>query len=182
MQKLIFAILFSFSFTAQAIEVAGYFINEKSKSFLVTTHGKMPIHAVTAESKQVLNRLISTDFIYGSGEIINNEVFLTNIDIVGLRNLLGLWTSSRHLIDLEFLNFTHVAFHNQDIQTSRNQKPKLLNYVVTPGADSNTWRVLFADENSVRLASLSLDLMHAYLEFFDEKTGEVVDRIILKRK
>jgi hypothetical protein len=171
-----------FCVSAFAAEISGMYFRENGMSYILSPDKRVRflVVTVTDESTQAVSQLSSSDLIYGTGEYHGKTFFLNSVDVVGLHRLLGTWNSLH--TQLEFLNFNFVNVKKLLQQVPQLPLKQTLHYVVTPGPEKSSWRVFFSDEESVTLASLVLKGRHAIFEFFDENTGEVIDRITLKKQ
>jgi hypothetical protein len=165
-----------------AEEISGIYFREKGLNFLFhpKKNKRFLLITSTEESTQAVSQLQSADLVYGTGEIAGDTFFMNSVDVVGLRQLLGKWISLH--TQLDFLNFNSVTVRQHVKLAPQQPILKTLQYVVTPGPEKFEWRVFFSDDKSVTLASLALSGRIAQFDFYDENTGEVINRIVLKKQ
>jgi hypothetical protein len=140
---------------------------------------KLRVIATSLESQKALALLKKDDYIVGYGSLRGpSELGLDTVEYVGLRKLLGFWIEPGQTI-FNFENFKQVSVVNLNQNLERLLK-KNYDYIVAPG-DENSWKIFLSDENSVRLARLILARDVMSLELYDSDTGEVVQKMTLRR-
>ena len=177
---LTFLVLSLTSLMSQALPLYGFLSIENGQPYFIEsrTSARMLIRPTKVDVIESLKKLSNYDSFQGQGEVNNNgELMLDSIDFVGLRSLIGLWSAEQRSI-FEFQDFQKVLVYNPvfSVMTPRTQ----LQYSVAPSA-GNEWRIFFTNENSVVLASLSLQEQRALLRFYNMDTGEVLKHLELTK-
>ena len=161
-----------------ADNLSGLINIENNKFFLLSENStKLEVKPLNQTTSLNLQRLNTGDFLMGTGEILNGNIVLQSIDFVGLKKLLGLWSSPTSWLNFESFSSVTVLFPNDIRPTS---KSVTLQYSISP-ANQNTWRIFFSDEKSVALAILKLKEGTAEIQFLNSNTGEPSKLIELEK-
>ncbi len=163
------AATFLFGAIAQGDDFSGTISRSAQNVFLHCNSGctnKVEVRALTADSQKTLDRLQNSDFLEGTGGLINGSIVLDSVDFVGLANLLGTWRSGRYWV--EFHSFTKATVYLANEVWF--DKPASLQYSIVPG-DKGNWRVLFSTSVAVNSANLILNGNTMKLQMFDQVTG-----------
>lgn len=176
-----FSLLTTAVFADSTQKFSGFLVRQGNISILHEERSgrKMKVVATTLESQKALALLKKDDYIVGYGSVMSpSEIGLETIDYVGLRQLLGFWIEPGQSI-FNFESFKHVSVVNLSSNLERLLK-KNYDYVIAPG-DENSWKIFLSDENSVKLARLILAKDVMSLELYDSDTGEVIQKLLLRR-
>jgi hypothetical protein len=114
------------------------------------------------------------DLISGMGEKKSNgSIYLRTVEYVGLRELLGFWSSENQYFEFR-------DFKNLNLYKSVGKKVKSLHYSTAPGM-GDSWKVFITDENTIILSTLRIDNDEALLTFYNTDTGKVTGEVKLKK-
>jgi hypothetical protein len=163
------ALTYLFGISAQADDFSGTIFRNNQSVFLDCNSGcsnKVELRAMTADSQKTLDRLQNSDFLEGTGGLINGAIVLDSVDFVGLANLVGIWKSGGYWV--EFVNFNKANMYLDS--ELWDGKPTPMQYSIIPG-DKGNWKVLFSNDKTVNPANLILNNNTLLLEIFDQNTG-----------
>lgn len=171
---------------SQAAIIRGHLkADEKNETLhLVTAQSQTPLRIVSRGSgiHQALKSLRDGDFITARGQHFQKEgaVIIDAIESVGLRELLGIWTTAQWQI-FEFRDFNRLNLY-MDLQ----KWPGLLNinesramdYFLAP-ASGNRYSIFMSDDQSVLVGTLEVTTDRIDLTLFDSRTGRPSENISL---
>lgn len=167
--------LFSFARTPVSgtlrIENAQYFlVTENNKKFVITQDS-------TQSALSSLLRLSQGDYIYGQGTFTSAKASLrlTSVDYVGLKKLLGSWSSPTGIF--YFKTFTDAAFY-----TYAKNRPVTANirYSTAPSQD-NSWVVFLSEKETTLLSTIVFEGSEIQMNIYQPDTGEIEQTLRLKR-
>ncbi len=148
---------------------SGVISKENKNIYLVSTTNKfapLELKTLTAEAQKTLLRLVSGDFLEGSGDVVNNALVLDTIDFVALAALIGTWRNGLDWID--FKDFS-TALVSLSAQVKDSNKALSMKYSIVPGGN-NSWKILFSAEDNVIAASLTINGNVAQFNFYDQES------------
>lgn len=160
--------------------VSGFLATQDSQFFLRTDENEIFLIETTSSPSvlSLLVRLSPGDYLLGQGEIQpgTQSLRMTSVDYVGLKKLLGSWTSQRGTF--HFKNFTDATF-----QTVRRNKPVRadLRYSTAP-TQNNSWVVFFSEKETTLLSTIFFDGPEIDMNIYQPETGELVQTLRLKRR
>lgn len=175
------------SFSAHAENISGYVtVGENGYSFInSSTQKSYELKPANQSTSEDLKKLSNFDSLTGKASIlrINSKdvMLLESVDFVGLRRLLGLWKSKGTV--LEFVDYNEVSFYFPNNRKKNFKMPTKKNryrYSVSP-TTTDSWRVFFADDDSVVLGSLNIQGSKAVIELYDTETGQTTETYSLEK-
>lgn len=160
-----------------AEQISGYVTTCAGNLVLVSEdqQTKTPIRAFNTQSATDLARLSFGDFLTATGEYSDSTFVVTNVDFVGLKQLIGVWLAGSNVVN--FSSFTNVTARTL---ISKRKNAVDLTYSLSPG-ETDSWRIFFSDNDNILLGTLTLKKNTAALQFIDSDTGELSKVIELKK-
>lgn len=183
-------ILAFFSANSFAAQFEGFLTTYKSQLAISEkqTKKKYYITVFSIEIEQQLAKLKPNDFISFDGfiNLATNTVEVFSINYVGLRDLLGSW-SSDDIYCYEFTNFTEMAIYIRSRDSkcgSKNvnlvSKKKFMTYTINPA--SSGWLILMSGDSASYAGDLTIkNSRRIDLSLYDSETGDILRKIILRK-
>jgi hypothetical protein len=150
MAKLLVLLFTLSSSFASAIMIEGYVTScEKGTSYCLLTTGQMEREFKLAPGSVAVSRslvkLSNGDLLTGSGVTSQSTFTLNGIDFVGLKKLIGCWSSPAN---------SKYYFHNfSRVTTNDTHKTVTIDYTIVPGKD-NQWVIFFIHDEDVITGNL----------------------------
>lgn len=165
---------------AQATAIRGL-IDTSSGSLAVLTREGVHYHLTTASAqvKAGLVRLQQGDFLVARGSIdeLSRRVRIEAIESLGLKTLIGTWTSERSEV-YEFRDFTRLNLYIPDQGWKKIEIAGQYHYSVAPDRGSR-YSIFLSDNKSVLVGSFEFKERNLHLTLLDPKTGRVSQNISL---
>jgi hypothetical protein len=149
--------------------------------FVATSNNKseLPLRPSTNEVKEQLLKLKTRDLIFGNGDLINGTWVVSSIDFVGLRDLIGLWSTKDAFVN--FKDFSRVDFYINKPNNDKAPEKLNLTYSISPDIDGK-WQIFFSSQSEVTLASLQFNSKTtASIMFYDSDTGQPSTQLDIKK-
>jgi len=172
--SLILTLSLTFGVSAYADNLCGFVFKTSngyvySPSYNPNDPDAGPLQTVDSEVLHTLGQLSDGDQITGEGSQTDGTWTLTEIDYVGLSQLLGTWNSGNYSISF---NSYASAIGNLPTPAGLGHFSSY-NYSVVP-TDDNSWRLLLSNGNNTHLARMILTDSGLELQFIDSSTGNIV--------
>ena len=136
----------------------------------------------------LLHGLAQGDFLSVQAQKNNtNELTVSGINYVGLVSLLGTWLGDDNVC-YYFKSFTTFYIFNSDAQGACNlpknssgvKNYRKMSYFITP--DDMGWFLLISDKSTQYAAELMIkNSKTIQINLFDEQTGDILSKVILRR-
>lgn len=181
--------LFSFfiSFSCFASSFSGFVTVSEKKMTLTSTSTRkvMSLLPLSKDILEQLSKLKSGDYLSIEGTTDNDQsiLFVTSINYVGLKDILGDWIGDDDYC-YKFSSFFLVKIYNKN---DYNQCDFALPYLVrefiyfTNPSDEG-WSVLLSDNDDSYLMDLTLDSKYsAQLSLYDSQSGDILRKIQIRR-
>lgn len=182
--QLIVVVVGAFAFAipslANALTVRGLIDTANGRLQLVTKYDQ--IYALDTLNSQVrydLQRLRQGDYLVARGNVdeLTKVVTVEAIETLGLRELIGTWSSSR-LEVYEFQDFSRLNLYVPTQGSDAIEIAGKYNYAVTPD-QGDRYAIFFSDNRSVLVGSIEFKNQRLQLTVRDPKTGRVSQNISL---
>ena len=135
--------------------VYGVLQRDNDSFYLDTTQGVYTISSHVPSVWRVLRKLRNNDMVIGTGSLRGNELKLSQVDFVGLSELLGLWQSEK--ADLfEFTNFDTLNLYFFKFFFNSGPQKEELTYSIAP-SNGPKWRIFFSGERGVQIGTLEVE-------------------------
>lgn len=141
-------------------------------------------YAIVPKDSQVskdISRLTSGDFLQGQGHIneATEELYLTSVHFVGLRQMLGTWRTEMWQL-FEFSDFSRLKLYIPIVSDKDILFPvKEITYSVAPDSKSG-WSILMSDRDSVDIGKLEISKTTLRIILLDEISGKPTQTIELE--
>lgn len=176
---------------AFAAPIYGVIIHSSAKYFILQETQKFEIVTTSSESSRDIKRLSTGDFVALEGyyNLSERKVFVTSVDWVGLKKIIGAWITSDEKV-IEFQDYTTLLLHNYEkdkfpinhkvSHRPRPVEPVYLSYRMAPG-NGNTWTLFLSEARKLYLARLNLTGTNLVISFYDNNSGKVIKTLNLTR-
>ena len=164
------------------ISEAGLFLKQLESGVMIELIFQDPNNAL------VLHRLSQGDFVsLQTIKITPTQVAVTSINYIGLITLLGTWLGDDNVCYF-FKSFTSFLIFNPDTNGACTFPPNLdgkkvgrrMSYFITP--DDEDWFLLISDKSTQYAAELLIkNSKTIQINLFDEQTGDILSKVILRR-
>ncbi|MBX2986330.1 MAG: hypothetical protein KF802_00400 [Bdellovibrionaceae bacterium] len=165
------------------------FIHHYGAEVLVTLNNSIGrFYRLSATEPQVqksLDRLEDGDFLMAKAQLDHEagRVVVDTIDLVGLRRLIGLWSSTSSAGFINFQSYSDVNIYSLtlplDLSGFLSDRRQFKYYLVpTQGRE---WAMMFSDGKKSRLAFMDLENNKASLRVTDPETGRVTEELRLQK-
>ena len=137
----------------------------------------MLLRVAYASMRDDLNRLQQGDFLLGRGQVQDDgkAVMMTSFELVGLKQLLGLWRSENwHIYNFE--NFESMTFYDPVFQ---HKKAQQMNYLISPGS-GDTWSIFMENDSFSYVGDFVFRGRYLLMKIFGNN-GEVSHNVKLER-
>jgi hypothetical protein len=139
-------------------------------------------------SEQIVQRLTTGDFIsLHATNLRNGKLNILDINFVGLNLLLGIWLGDDNVC-YHFKNFTTFLIFNPTksgtcippIEPLNPKQTRKMSYFINP--DSQDLLLLISDKTAQYAAELLIkNPKNIQFNLFDDRTGAIVSKVILRR-
>jgi hypothetical protein len=129
-----------------------------------------------------LHKLHAGDYLTGYGEYdsFHRSVNLRTIETVGLKQLLGRWTTRDGQI-FDFRDFqTLVHQSSGNIATSTPKSIQQFSYTLAPESKANTWSIYLADKKTLLIGNLEFGDKTVLINLVDPIDGRVLKHLELR--
>ena len=132
------------------------------------------------EVQRVLVRLNTDDAVVGSADVDAGRglVQMQTLDFVGLRRLVGYWTSVSNSV-VNFKNYSDMNVYSVG-NAGGGRISKQFKYTLAP-SNGNDWAFFLADSSKTQVGLLDLRDQQATLRLFDPDTGDVTQVLRLQK-
>lgn len=165
---------------AHAITVRGLIDTASGTLSLVTKYDVIyTVDSLNPNIKYDLARLRQGDFLVARGNVdeLTKTVTIEAIESLGLRELIGTWSSSR-LEVYEFQDFTRLNLYVPNQARDSIEIAGKYNYAVAPD-HGDRYSIFLSDNRSVLVGSFEFKNQRLQLTVLDPKTGRVSQNISL---
>lgn len=165
---------------AQAITVRGLIDTASGKLSLVTKYDVIyQLETYNSNVRYDLTRLRQGDYLVARGNVdeISKRVTIEAIESLGLRELIGTWSSTR-LEVYEFQDFTRLNLYVPNQARDSIEIAGKYNYAVAPD-HGDRYSIFLSDNRSVLVGTFEFKNQRLQLTVLDPKTGRVSQNISL---
>jgi predicted transcriptional regulator of viral defense system len=177
---LLFAALAIHPSVSNAVAIQGLIDTADGKLTLVTKYDiAYVLDSPNPDVKSDLERLRQGDYLAARGNVdeLNHLITVEAIESLGLRELLGAWSSSR-LEVYEFQDFTRLNLYVPNSTRNKVEIAGKYNYAVAPD-HGDRYSIFLSDNRSVLVGTLEFKNQRLQLTVLDPKTGRVSQNISL---
>ena len=167
--------------------IAGFihrFGNDIEISLTNTTGRLYQMRSKEEQTQLVLTRLGDGDFIMAAGLIDpdSGTVMIQSIDLVGLRDMIGLWNTQDSEGVVNFRNYSEMNItHHLEGSTNEVVRGQNFKYSVVPSFTQNSWIMFLSDDKQTQMGLLDLKANRATIQLMNSETGNV-SRILQLQK
>ena len=184
MKNVLFALLFLFFQSAFALQFDGDIVRVGTKNhiFLKSDNKKYILSGSSPIIAMHLTRLNEGDFISVEGKKTANFTTLTvdSINYVGLRDLLGTWTSDDSSFCYHFNTHTDFSISSQIGEECLPSETGFYTYLINP--HSQQWVMLVAGQHKSYVGDVNIvGKKNVEIDLYNSETGVVVRHLNLKK-
>ena len=176
---------------AEASPIYGVLKVSDEKLYIVQEKQSFEITSASIEVDRDLARLSSGDYVALEGyyNVSHRRIFVNSVDWVGLKKILGFWTTADSRI-VEFKDFTTLMLRNyergafpilQAHPTRVNTEVIQMDYRLAPGVGSS-WTLFLSDGKKLHMGRMNLSGHNLSITFFNIETGKIIKTLKLLRK
>lgn len=171
-----------------AAPFSGFFV-KKGPAYYFTPKSSKLLYKVVVLNSEVegsLKRLQKGDMISGEGSLdtINKKISITSIDYVGIRRLLGPWSSAKDgtLIFKDFSTLRFIPRLRESLHSAADfsKQATEYRYSISP-SEGLEWTLFLSDDKSTTFATLEFSLTKVTIKIFESDSGKVVRTLKLER-
>lgn len=151
-----------------------------------TTGAYYRLQSQDSDSLKTLAKLNPGDFVMMTGKIsyAQGMVDVNTIDFVGLRQIIGFWSTRSRGRVMNFRSYSDLSIHDMILQTNDDDGPKSsrkqMKYTVVP-AEGKDWVMFLSDERETQMGYLNLSASEATIRLVHSSTGETTNVLQLQK-
>lgn len=153
------------------VTVEGEITRDKTGVLKITlpTSKEFEIKSAKRQCQEDLSHLDTGDHLVGLGRIqsIKKLIWLDEVEMVGIKKVLGNWDDARQRKRFQFRDFTSL-----DVSDLARVRGQSLNYRLVPDK-KDEWTIFLSTDTTVKVGTMKYLPSKISLEVIDMKTGQV---------